>query len=354
MAEAVSSSGTMRKQLPSVLQILCLLLLIAILITSCTSQPSDCSREDVFCIGMVTAYEGVDNHGLNQASWEALQNIESQTQTARLDYIESIDTRDWQKNIVFFGDNGYDVIVTVGVNLSEPMIEAAIEYPHILFIGVDQQPEEVYENIATIHFVEEQAGFLAGVLAAMVTESGKVGAVCETSGIDAVWRYCEGFRAGALHADDEVDIYIEYREDGSRDKIFNDPEWGEQQALHLIDDGVDILSGYGGNTTQGAFLAASEEKTLIIGGEEDLYFRLPDSQPVLVTSIIKDPSVELSYLVLMASQGEVPFGQHTGQIIYKPLQNLPKQTPGEVEMKLKDTYDALLEGIIEINLPEKD
>ena len=308
----------------------------------------------MFCVGMVTAYEGVDNHGLNQASWEALQNIESQTQMARLDYIESIDTRDWQKNIVFFGDNGYDVIVTVGVNLSEPMIEAAIEYPHILFIGIDQQPEEVYENIATIHFVEEQAGFLAGVLAAMVTESGKVGAVCETSGIDAVWRYCEGFRAGALYADDEVDIYVEYREDGSRDKIFNDPEWGEQQALHLIDDGVDILSGFGGNTTQGAFLAASKEGASIIGSEENLYFRLPDVQPVLITSIFKDPSATLSYLVLMASREKAPIGPHVGQITYSPLQNIQKQIPSDIEARFKKIYDALLEGIIEINLPEKD
>ena len=331
-----------------------LLLLISILIASCTTQPSDCSQEDVFCVGMVTAHEGVDDHGLNQVSWEALQSIEAGAQMERLDNIESVDTRDWQKNILFFADNGYDVIVTVGTSMSEPMIEAAIEYPDIFFIGVDQQSEALHENIATIYFVEEQAGFLAGVLATTVTESGKVGAVCETSGIDAVWRYCEGFRAGTLYANDEVNTYVEYRESGSRDKIFNDPEWGKQQALRLIDDGVDTLSGFGGNTTQGAFLAASEEGVSVIGAEEDLYFRLPDVQPVLVTSVIKNPSVELSYLVLMASQGESLFGPHEGEITYMPLQNLQSQASGDIEAKLKETYDALLEGIIEVNLPEKD
>jgi basic membrane protein A len=214
--------------------------------------------------------------------------------------------------------------------------------------------EDEYENIAAIHFVEEQAGFLAGALAAMVTESGKVGAICETSGIDAVWRYCEGFREGALYADDDVDIYIKYRESGSRDKIFNDPEWGKQQALHLIDDGADILSGFGGNTTQGAFLAAVEKGILIIGAEEDLYFRLPDVQPVLVTSVIKEPSSELSYLVLMASQGEFSIGPHAGQITYSPLQNLRSQAPDEIDAQVEEIYAALLEGIMEVNLPEKD
>ncbi len=181
-----------------------------------------------------------------------------------------------------------------------------------------------------------------------------MGAVCETSGIDAVWRYCEGFRAGALHADDEVRTYVEYRESGSRDKIFNDPEWGEQQALRLIDDGVDILSGYGGNTTQGAFLAASEEGILIIGAEEDLYFRLPDVQPVLVTSVIKDPDTALSYLILRASQGESSIGPHAGQISYTPLQNLRSQAPSDIDAQVEEIYDALLEGIIKVSLPEKD
>ena len=344
----------MRKTHSSVIQIFGLLLLISILISSCTPQTSDCSQEDVFCVGMVTAYEGVDDHGLNQVSWEALQSIEAQAQVARLDYIESIDTRDWQKNIIFFGGNGYDVIVTVGESISETMIEVAPEYPHILFIGIDQRLEEEYKNIASIHFAEEQAGFLAGALAAMVTESGKVGAVCETSGIDAVWRYCEGFRAGALYANDDVKTYIEYRESGSRDKVFNDPDWGEQQALRLIDDGVDILSGFGGNTTQGAFLAASKVGVSIIGAEGDLYFRLPDVQPVLVTSIIKDPSTILSYLVLMASQGEISIGSHAGQITYTPLQYLQKQAPGDIETSFEEIYAALQEGIMEINLPEKD
>ena len=324
-----------------------------LVVSACIPQPADCSQDDVFCVGMVTAYDSIDNHGLNQITWEALKNIEGQAQITLLDNIESIDTRDWQKNIIFFADKGYDVIVTVGVNLSEATIEVAIDYPHTLFIGIDQQLEETYENIGTIHFAEEQAGFLTGVLAAMITESDKVGAVCETSGIDAVWRYCEGFRAGTMYADDEVEAYVEYRESGSSDKIFNDPEWGEQQALRLIEDGVDILTGFGGNTTKGAFLAASKEGILIIGAEEDLYFRLPDLQPVLITSIIKDPSAELSYLVLMASQGEMPVGSHAGQITYTPLQNLQKQAPGEIEARFEKIYDFVLKGIIEVNLPEK-
>lgn len=328
-------------------------ILSILLVPACTTQPSDCSQEAVFCVGLVTAYEGVENHGLNQFTWEALQSIESQIQIARLDYIESIDTRDWQKNILFFADNGYDVVVTVGENLSEATVEVAGEYPDILFIGIDQQLDEVYDNIATIYFSPEQAGFLAGMLAAMVTESDEVGAVCETNGIEAVWYYCEGFRAGATYENDTTQVFVEYREDGSRDSIFNDPDWGEQQVLGLIDNGVDIVTGFGGATAEGAFQAASEKDILVIGSEEDLYFRLPELQPVLITSVLKDPGVELSRMVLLAHQGEMPTGSHAGQIGFAPFRAPQFDMATEIQLKMDAALQGIRSGNIEISLPAK-
>ena len=331
-----------------------LVLILSILVASaCTPQPSDCSHTDVFCVGLVTAFDGIDDHGLNQAAWEALQNIEAQAQIARLDYIESIDTRDWQKNILFFADNGYDVIVTVGRNLSEATIEVASEYPHILFIGIDQELDEVYANTATIYFAEEQAGFLAGMLAAKITESGKVGAVCETSGIDAVWRYCEGFRAGVTYENEEVHVSVAYRENESSDNIFNDPEWGEQRALSQIESGVDVVTGLGGRTAEGALLAASEKRILVIGVEEDLYFRLPELQPMLVTSIIKDPGVELSQMVVLAQQGEMSTGPHAGQIDFAPFRASQFEAATEIQLEMENALQEIRNGDIEINLPAK-
>ncbi len=322
-------------------------------VSACTPQPADCSREDIFCVGVVTAYDGIEDHGLNQAAWETLRNIETQARVARLDKIESIDTRDWQKNVIFFAENGYDVIVTVGTSLSETTVAVAVEYPHILFIGVDQRLEESYANLATIYFAEEQGGFLAGVLAAQVTESGRVGAICEASGIDAVWRYCEGFRQGVAYGKEEVRAYIVYREGGSRDKTFNDPEWGEQRVLSLIDDGVDIVTAFGGNTATGVFLAASENGILVIANEGDLYFRLPELQPVLVTSIIEDPSEELSRLVLMASRGEVSTGPHAGQISYAPFRISRFEVETAIKSNMEDALQGIRNGEIEIKIPEE-
>jgi len=305
-------------------------------------------------VGLVTAYDGVEDHGMNQVTWETLQNIETQAQIARLDNIESVDMRDWEKNIIFFADNGYDVIVTQGTNLDQAMVSVASDYPSISFIGVDQEFDEDYENIATISFPEDQAGFLAGMLAAMVSTSGKVGAVCETSGIEVVWQYCEGFRAGAMYENSDINVIVVYRDSGDRDKTFNDPEWGQQTMLSLMEEGVDTMTGFGGNTAQGAFLTAGEKGILMIGSEEDLYFRLSDLQPVLVTSLLKDPSAALSSLILSASQGEPIFGPHSGQIRYAPFRMSPFEVPMEIKSNMEIALQEIRNGEIEINLPEKE
>lgn len=329
-----------------------ILLLFIPALSACEPQPADCSRDEVFCVGLVTAYDGVDDHGLNQVAWEALQKVAADVKIARLDNIESVDARDWEKNILFFADHGYDVIVTVGTNLAATTVAVATKYPDISFIGIDQQLDEIHSNIATITFAEDQAGFLAGIVAAMVSASGKVGAVCETSGIDVVWLYCEGFRAGAIYEKEDIEVTVVYRENGDPNKTFNDPEWGKQNMLNLIDKGVDVMTGFGGNTAQGAFLAAADNGVFVIGSEEDLYYRLPDIQEVLVTSIINDPGIELSSLVKMVSQGDEISGPYTGRISYAPFRTTQFDAT-EIQSSMEETLQKIESGEIEINLPEK-
>ena len=328
------------------------LLLFISTLFACEPQPADCSRDDIFCVGLVTAYNGIDDHGLNQVTWEALQKVATQTKIARLDNIESVDARDWEKNVLFFADHGYDVVVTVGTNLAATTMAVADRYPDISLIGINQQLDEVYPNIATITFAEDQAGFLAGIVAATVSPSGKVGAICETSGIDVVWQYCEGFRAGAIYEKEDIEVTVVYREHGDSDKTFNDPEWGKQNMLSLIDRGVDVMTGFGGNTAQGAFLAAADNGVFVVGSEEDLYYSLPDIQEVLVTSIINDPDIELSSLIKMASQGDTISGPHAGQISYAPF-HISQFDTTALQSSMEDVLQKIESGEIEINLPEK-
>jgi len=176
-----------------------------------------------------------------------------------------------------FADEGYDAIVTVGFGMGEATIAAANKYPDVDFIGVDQFQAWEYDgddstnvaNLAGLNFPEDNAGFLVGALAAMMTESGKIGSVLGTDAVPPVWRYGEGYRAGAAYINPDVEVFVVYHNDVGFDKTFTDPEWGAATANSMIDQGADVIFGAGGKTGNGAVTAAAQRGVYAVGVDAD-------------------------------------------------------------------------------------
>src|SRR5688572_23681885 len=136
-----------------------------LVLVSCTRSP-DCFRADVFCAALVTDTLGVHDHGINQDTWAGLEQVRTDGTVNHIAYIEAVDTRDYEKNIAYFAQNGYDVIVTTGVGTQDETLQAADLYPDSVFIGISQPHEEDRPNLIPITFAEDQMGFFAGALAA--------------------------------------------------------------------------------------------------------------------------------------------------------------------------------------------
>ena len=205
-------------------------LALSMLLPACAPARPDCTKEEIFCVGMVTDVGKINDRGFNQSAWRGVQQAQEEL-GALVQYIETSDTRDYAKNIATFADEDYDVIVTVGFNLREATRAAAEMYPDIKFIGVDQdQFEGEMENVAGLIFPEDHAGFLVGALASMMSETHMVGAVCASDDIPPVWRLGEGYKAGAAYADEltgiATNVLVLYHNDVSFDTTFVDPEWG--------------------------------------------------------------------------------------------------------------------------------
>src|SRR5687768_11700548 len=112
-----------------------------ILLAACAPGTVDCTMEDVFCVGLVTDIGKINDKSFHQSAWEGLQQAQSDV-GANIQYIETVDSRDYAKNIATFGEAGYDVIVTVGLSLREATTAAAALYPALDFTGVDQLQDE--------------------------------------------------------------------------------------------------------------------------------------------------------------------------------------------------------------------
>lgn len=317
-------------------------------LTACQSS-SDCFREDVFCAALVTDTLGVEDHGTNQDAWAGLEEAKANGLIDRAEYIESVDARDYGKNIAYFADRGFDAVFTSGVGLDDATLQGADLYPDSAFVGLNQTFDESRPNLASLTFPEDQMGFAAGVAATQLTQTKIVAAVCETSGIDSMWRYCEGFRAGVKFADETVTVLVVYRENGDREKLFIDEEWGHETGASLIARGADVLFAAGGVTGQGALRAASEYGIRAIGAERDQGAVLGESGSSVVTSFYADAQFEVQEMMRRMREGQVD-AAWVGSIRFTtPPPEFPPSAVSELEILLS----ALKNGQIRANIPSE-
>ena len=155
------------------------------LLAGCASSEPDCSQPQVFCAGLVTDTAGRDDLAYNQSAWEGMQQAHASGTADRIAVIESVDLWDYERNLQVFVDAGYDVIVSVGGAMKTTTDEVAADHPEVFFIGIEQLRSA--SSLASITwqawFLRKTNSALLPVPAAMLTDSGKVGAVLASEAI---------------------------------------------------------------------------------------------------------------------------------------------------------------------------
>jgi len=268
-----------------------------------------------------------------------------------------VDRKDQAKNIAVFGDAGYDVIVTTGSDLGDATIAAAKAYPKTKFIGVDQYQTEAVQNIAGLNFPEDQAGFLVGALAALMSKSHKIGAVCGPDAIPAVWRFGEGYKAGAAYVDGiqgtTTEVLVVYHSDADFSKAFVDPDWGIKTAKAIIDEGAYVVFGCGGATGNAAITAAAQAGAYAIGVDTDQYFTLPEAAPRMLSSAMKLITPSVFNLIKLAKEGQFPSGNYIGEVRFAPYHDVDSEVPPDVKTEMEKIYAGLEDGSIVTNVPSE-
>ncbi len=297
-------------------------------------------------VGLVTDVGRLNDKSFNQSSWEGVQQAEKDL-GAEIKAIETTDTKDYDRNIQQFVDQNYDVIVTVGFALGEATTKAAKANPNIKFIGVDQFQADTLPNVAGLVFEEDKAGYLAGVLAASISKSHNIGAVLGTDEVPPVWRYGEGYKAGAKSVDPNTTVQTTYHSDVDISKTFVDPDWGKTTALSMIDRTADVVFGAGGSTGNGAIFAAKERNVAAIGVDTDQYFTIGDQyKSALLSSAEKLLTPGVFNLVKSAQEGNFKGGNNTGDVGLAPYHDWADRVPADVKAKIEATEKGLKDGSI--------
>jgi basic membrane protein A len=335
--------------------LIAILLAVALLMPGCAPQAADCIQEEVFCVGLVADLGGLDDRATNQAAWDGVQQARSSGAADWIASIETVDSRDYEENIDVFAKAGYDLIITVGGGMNDASRAAAKAYPDSYFIGVDQDhstSQDFSSNLTGLVFAEDQIGFLAGAMAALMSETGQIGAVCGSDALISMKRYGEGFLAGAAYISPEVEATVTYHNGAGLDETLDDPEWGAIQANLLVDSGTDIVFGVGGATGGNALVAAVARGAYAIGADTDQYYALPVAAPHLYGSVLKLIAPGVVELIRMARDAQArqavfPSGNYEGQVGLSSYHDLVSSVPDEVKLRMSGLNQALLSGEIQ-------
>lgn len=314
---------------------------------------SDCSSEAVVCVGLVTDVGQIDDRSFNQSAWEGVL-LAAEEYTIFTNYVETVDATDYMANIELFAENDYDIIVTVGFALGEATLEAAKMYPDIDFIGVDIFIAEDLPNVTGLLFEEDKSGFLAGVLAGMLTETNTIAAVLGTDLVPPVVAFKEGYEAGAEWANPDVLVISTYHP-GGLDVAFTDPEWGATTAAQAIDNGADVIFGAGGNTGNGALIEiAGYEGLYCIGVDSDQWFTVPEAQPCLVSSAMKLITPAVVELIGLSIEGNFPGGNYIGEVGLAPFHAFEAMISQDIIDKLAEARLGLDAGTLDTGYPPEN
>ncbi|MDQ6694130.1 MAG: BMP family ABC transporter substrate-binding protein [Chloroflexota bacterium] len=297
-------------------------------------------------VGLVTDVGRLNDKSFNQSSWEGVVQAQQQLGIDAKN-IETADPKDYDKNIQQFVGQNYDVIVTVGFALADATTKAAKANPNIKFIGVDQFQAATLPNLAGLIFEEDKAGYLAGALAASISKSGTIGAVCGTDDVPPVWRYGEGYKAGAKSVNPNVKVLVTYHSDVDISKTFNDPDWGKTTALSMIDKGADVVFGAGGNTGNGAIYAAKDKSIAAIGVDSDQYGTIGDQyKGALVSSAMKLLTPGVFGIIKSVQDSSFKGGNNTGTVGLAPFHDMDAKVGADVKTKLQSIDAGLKDGTI--------
>jgi basic membrane protein A and related proteins len=196
---------------------------------------------------MVTDTAGLGDQNFNDLAKRGLDRAVEEL-GVQGEVIESRDAASYIPNLTQAAEQS-DLSVGVGFLLTEAITEVANQYAEKNFLLIDSLSEA--PNVQGVVFRENEGAFLSGVLAALMTESNKLGVVAGQK-IPPVVRYVVGFEAGAKSVNPDVDVVVAYAD------TFGDPALGKELTLAQYNQGVDIAFPVAGATGIGSFEAAKE------------------------------------------------------------------------------------------------
>jgi basic membrane protein A len=221
---------------------------------------------------------GKFDKSFNEAAYAGAERFKSETGIEYRDFEVQNDSQREQA-LRNFARRGHDPVVAIGFSQAQAVEKVAKEFPDTHFAIVDMVVD--LPNVRSILFREEEGSYLVGMLAAMKSETGKVGFV---GGMDVplIRKFACGYIQGAKAVN--PDIQVLQNMTGTTGAAWNDPVRGGELAKSQIDQGADVVYQAAGATGLGVLQAAADAGKYGIGVDSNQNHLHPG---LVLTSMLK-------------------------------------------------------------------
>ena len=326
--------------------IFAILVALSLIVVGCSSKSAKndtkSDGKNAYKIGVVTGEGGAKDKSFNQANVEAIQAWTKANGAKDPVVLETKTQSDLTSNLQNAAKVS-DIISLAGFEFEKEIPKVAEQYKDKKFMYVDTFVDA--PNIASLIFKEQEAGYLAGYIAALQSKTGKVGYIGGTK-IPPVERFGIGFVQGAKAA--KSDIKVMYNYSGT----FSDTNKGKTLAATMYDSGADVI-----------FVDMSksgEIKHWVVGVDKDQYeegiFKGKDKdgkeyqKSAILTSAVKNIEVAVTKILNEIKEGKFSKGEHIFGIKENGV-GIPKENPNlseETKTKIAKAIEELKSGKVEV------
>ena len=319
------------------------------------------SAASAFTACQVTDTGGIDDNSFNQTAWKGVQDAIADFGIDGR-FLESQAETDYEANLNSLIDGDCDVIITVGFLLGDATKTAAEANPDQKFSIVDFAYDPPLTNVLGQVYATDEAAFLAGYLAAGMTETGILG-VFGGINIPPVTIFMDGFSYGAdyYNAQKGTSVSVIGWDTQTREGLFTNNfeslDDGRAFAQNLFDEGADIILPVAGPVGLGSAALADEvgaDQLKIIGVDADLYATDPEKGHVYLTSITKRMDATVRQVIEMAMNDQFEGGLivgalENGGVDLAPFHDLDSAVPASLKAELLAIRAGIVDGTIDVS-----
>ncbi len=251
-----------------------LLLLVPALAACGSTSTSGGGSTTQVKVGLVTDIGGLNDKGFNHLAYVGLQQAISQLHV-KGDVKESHSDSDYVPNLTGFASAGYNLVIAVGFLMQAAVGQVSQQFPNTKVAIIDGDPTDASgnvvqrSNVVGLHFKEQEAGALVGVVAGMLEKANntplKKNTISAVGGVSIppVNHYIAGYKWAANMEDPGIKVLVGYSND------FTDPTKCAGPANSQIAAGSDIVFQVAGGCGLGALQAAGQHNVYSIGVDTD-------------------------------------------------------------------------------------